>query len=330
MNSIADGSVIIQTSSQSVLSTLPWFGEATLIVEHLRKQGVLSAICEHVRFARRRFGHYEVIDFLAVLFGYAISGERTLEAFYEGLQPFAPTFMALFDRDQLPARSTLSRFLTALRQEPVEALRSLFLDDLLSRPLSKERQTGGLKDREGFERVVFDIDGTREAARQRALPQTEELPPAFRRLDKVCAAGYTGRKRGEVVRTRTVVSQAHSYQWLGSVGNRGNGLYREELRRGLTAIGSYLQAHQLSPTSALLRLDGQYGTGAVITDLAGFAFVMRGKEYSVLDQESVQSRLHLPADQQFSRPESGRVAAALRLPRCPGGEEGLLLPCRGG
>ena len=118
--------------------------------------------------------------------------------------------MALFDRDQLPARSTLSRFLTALGQEPVEALRSLFLDDLLSRPLSNERQTGGLADREGFERVVFDIDGTREAARQRALPQAEELPPAFRRLDKVCAAGYAGRKRGEVVRTRTVVSQAHS------------------------------------------------------------------------------------------------------------------------
>ena len=42
------------------------FEEATLIVEHLRKQGVLSAISERVRFARRRFGHYEVIDFLAV------------------------------------------------------------------------------------------------------------------------------------------------------------------------------------------------------------------------------------------------------------------------
>jgi hypothetical protein len=97
--------------------------------------------------------------------GYAISGERTLEAFSEGLQPFAPTFMALFDRDQLPARSTLSRFVTALKQEPVEALRSLFRDDLLSRPLSQERPTGGLKDRESFERVVFDIDGTREAAR---------------------------------------------------------------------------------------------------------------------------------------------------------------------
>jgi hypothetical protein len=80
MNSIADGSVIIQTSSKSVLATPSWFGEATLLVEHLRKQGVLTKISERVRFARRRFGRYEVIDFLAVLFGYAISGERTLEA----------------------------------------------------------------------------------------------------------------------------------------------------------------------------------------------------------------------------------------------------------
>src|SRR5438105_15030803 len=121
--------------------------------------------------------------------------------------------MALFVRGRLPARSTLSRSLAALTQEPVEALRSLFLEDLLNRPLSKERRTGGLVDRVGGARVVFDVDGTREAACQRALPQTEELPPAFRRLDQVCAAGYTGRKRGEVVRTRTVVSQAHSYQW---------------------------------------------------------------------------------------------------------------------
>ena len=51
----------------------------------------------------------QLIDFLAVLFGYAISGERTLEAFYEVLLPLAQPFMALFDRDQLPARSTLSR-----------------------------------------------------------------------------------------------------------------------------------------------------------------------------------------------------------------------------
>src|SRR5215468_9203223 len=175
---------------------------------HLRKRDILSKINEHVRFARKRFGRYDVIDFLVVLFGYAISGERTLEEFYERLQPFAVPFMALFERDRLPSRSALSRFLAALTQAPVEALRTLFLDDLLERPLSPDKQTGGLVDRVGSAWVVFDIDGTREAARQRALPQTEDLPAAFRRLDDVCAPGYTGRKRGQVVRTRSVVSQA--------------------------------------------------------------------------------------------------------------------------
>src|SRR5579884_2032172 len=196
MNSIADATVIIQTSSESVPVPPPWLGEVALLVRYLDKQAVLDAISQQVRFARRRFGHYEVIDFVAVLFGYAISGERTLETFYEHLYPFAVAFMALFDRDQLPARSTLSRFLAALTETPVEALRALFLDDLLSRPLSPGEQTGNLVDRAGGEWLVFDLDGTREAARQRALPLTDDLPPAFRRLDEVCAPGYTGRKRG--------------------------------------------------------------------------------------------------------------------------------------
>src|SRR5690242_15965975 len=149
MTSITDGAVIIQTSSESVPSTPSWFGEVVLMAEHLRKHGVLTKIAEHVHFARRRFGRYEVIDFLAVLFGYAISGERTLEAFYERLQPFAVPFMALFERERLPSRSTLSRFLAVLTEAPVEALSTLFLDDLLARPLTPDGQTGGLVDRTG-------------------------------------------------------------------------------------------------------------------------------------------------------------------------------------
>jgi hypothetical protein len=187
-----------------------------VISRYLQKHNVLNKINGQVRFARKRFGRYEVVDFLVVLFGYAISGERTLEEFYERLQPFAVPFMALFERDRLPSRSALSRFLAALTEEPVETLHALFLDDLLARPLTPDKQTGGLVDRAGQTWIVFDIDGTREAARQRALPQTDELPPAFRRWDEVCAPGYRGRKRGEVVRTRTTVSQAHSYQWLGN------------------------------------------------------------------------------------------------------------------
>ncbi|MGH2507819.1 MAG: hypothetical protein ACRDHZ_10530, partial [Ktedonobacteraceae bacterium] len=161
MTSITNESVIIQTSAESAPSTPSWFGEVVLMATHLRKRGVLTKISERVRFARKRFGCYEVIDFLAVLFGYAISGERTLEEFYARLQPFAVAFMALFERDRLPSRSALSRFLAALTEESVEALRTLFLDDLLARPLTPDKQTGGLVDRKGDTWTVFDIDGTR-------------------------------------------------------------------------------------------------------------------------------------------------------------------------
>jgi len=59
MNSLADGSVIIQTSQDAVPSAPSWFGEVTLIAAHLRKLDVLTKICEQVRFARRRFGRYD-------------------------------------------------------------------------------------------------------------------------------------------------------------------------------------------------------------------------------------------------------------------------------
>jgi hypothetical protein len=183
-----------------------------LISRHLRKHHVLTKISEGVRGCRggEAFATRSSI-FSPCLQGYAISGERTLEAdLTSGSSPLPFRSWPGRDRDQLPARSTLSRFLAALTEAPVEALRTLFLDDLESRPLTHDKQTGKLVDRTGNAWVVFDIDGTREAARQRALPQTEELPPAFRRLDEVCAPGYTGRKRGQVVRTRPVKSFAHS------------------------------------------------------------------------------------------------------------------------
>ena len=176
MNNITNAAVSIQTSAESVPSKPPWLGEVALLVHHLSKQGILNAISQQVRFARRRFGRYEVIDFVAVLFGYAISGERTLEAFYERLLPWASVFMALFGRERLPARSTLSRFLAALSSEPVEALRTLFLSDLLARPLDDEEHLAGLWDRQGTRWIVFDVDGTREAARQRALPKSSDRP----------------------------------------------------------------------------------------------------------------------------------------------------------
>jgi hypothetical protein len=77
------------------------FEEVALVAHTLTRQGILSKISEEVRFARKRFGTFEVIDFVVVLMGYAISGEPTLAAYYERLQPFATAFMALFGRERV-------------------------------------------------------------------------------------------------------------------------------------------------------------------------------------------------------------------------------------
>jgi hypothetical protein len=180
------------------------------------------------------------------------------------------------------------------------------LQDALAR-LGPEADVGGLWDRQGNRWIVFDLDGTRQAARQRALPQGPDLPPPQRRLSAVCAPGYMGRKRGEVIRTRTTLLQAHTHQWLFTSGGAGNGDYRGELLRGLTVIVAYQTALSLLPSQALVRLDGLYGNGAIVADLiaAGVCFLMRGKDYALLDLPQVKERLGLPADEQFTHPESG-------------------------
>jgi len=320
MTSIAHSSVSIQASPQSAPSLPCWFGEATLIARHLQREGVLAAIEEQVRFARRRFGQYEVIDCVAVLLGSARSFERTLEAFDECLQPWADTFMALFGRDRKPSRSTLSRFLAALDQTAVESLCTLFLKDGLSRPLVMEEQSGGMFDRQGNHFLVFDVDGTREAASPRARPQTADRPVPQRRLRPLCAPGSTGRKRGEVVRSRTTILPAHTHQFLGTFGNPGNGEYRAELRQAVTSIQSSLQAHHHPEERALLQMSGQYGTGA---DLAGLPFVMRGKDSQILKRAEVQARLKLPPDQHLTHPESGMVRALYDCPDLPLGPEDM-------
>jgi hypothetical protein len=205
-------SIHLQIASEDRPSVPHWLGEVALVAQIFTVSGILKNIEEQVRFARARFGTYDLVDFVAVLIGYAVSAEPTLQAFYERLQPFASAFMALFGRKCLPHRSTVSRYLAALDQPTVEALRKLFLDDLILRT-AQTFPPGGLWDRQGHHWLVIDVDGTKQAARQRALPSLAALPAAHRRFDQVCAPGYLGRKRGEVTRVRTTVLQAHSHHW---------------------------------------------------------------------------------------------------------------------
>ena len=178
MTSIADKTVKIQTTSASNITTPAWFGEVVVISSYLRKH----------RFSPRSTSRCALRGSVLAamrssIFWRCSSAMRSVEnvpwrSSTSDFNRLPFPFMALFERDRLPSRSALSRFLAALTEAPVEALRTLFLDDLLARPLTPDKQTGGLVDRAGNTWMVFDIDGTREAARQRAL--TPDRRPASR------------------------------------------------------------------------------------------------------------------------------------------------------
>jgi len=166
-------SVHVQIAPTSVPSTPSWLAEVAVVAHVFSQLGLQKAVEERVRFVRARMGNYEVIDFVVMLIGYAVSGERTLQSFYHRLLPFAEPFMALFGRANLPHPATLSRFLAALDQVPIDALRTLFQDDLVARAVFAS-PPGGVWDRLGTHWTVVDVDGTKQAVRQRALPQTAD------------------------------------------------------------------------------------------------------------------------------------------------------------
>ena len=74
---ISNPCIEVQITSENRFSVPAWFAEVVIVAGYLEKKGRISAFAQQVRLVRGRFGSYEPIDFLALLIGYAISGERT-------------------------------------------------------------------------------------------------------------------------------------------------------------------------------------------------------------------------------------------------------------
>ena len=84
--------VTFQVDPGSAPSPPPWLEEVAAFAHILTQVGIISAIEQHVQFARARFGTYDTLDFVLVLFSYALSGERTIASFYERLAPFTQEY----------------------------------------------------------------------------------------------------------------------------------------------------------------------------------------------------------------------------------------------
>jgi hypothetical protein len=124
LTTIAPPCLEVHTSEQAAPSVPPWFAETLIIAEYRRTHGRLEARTTQVRLVRGRVGHSEVIDFLALWFGYALSGERTVPAYCQRLAPVAAPFMALFARGDLSPPSRHAQPLSGCRRRAVRGSRA--------------------------------------------------------------------------------------------------------------------------------------------------------------------------------------------------------------
>lgn len=274
-------------------------------------------------------GDYEVCDFVLLLLAYAVSGLSTLKRLFEQLESVQSVLMAVWQLQNCPVASTLSRFLRDIGSTALEQLRALFESDLLEHGVTPP-QKGGLIDRSGNRFWVFDVDGTHHVARQRSLANAPCYPEAQRRTQAATAKGYMGRRRGETTRTRSVVAQAHTSEWLGTFGGAGNGTPGPDLHRACGVIGRYLQRRQLAGDSAIIRLDGFYGTPSYINPIQQhqFGYILRSRDDALLDHQAVQTRLKTTPQQEWTHPESHHVRAVFDLGFVEDGWAGYNLPVR--
>jgi hypothetical protein len=63
---MAQSKVTIQITPASRPSIPSWMGEVAAFAQVLTHESILKALAEQVRFARDRFGHYDLIDFSAM------------------------------------------------------------------------------------------------------------------------------------------------------------------------------------------------------------------------------------------------------------------------
>jgi hypothetical protein len=169
-------------------------------------------------------------------------------------------------------------------------------------------QHGGLRDRTGRLQVVFDVDPTVKAIRQRAVVDGSERPQARRRAARLAAPGYTGRKRGEVVRSRMTVQQAHTHEWLGTFGTVGSGERWARLGRAAEHVCAYLHAHGLAPSQGVVRTDGEFGSvqGVSVLVHRALGYLLRCADYRLLDRPEVAAAL-ARAPQRFVQTDTGTV-----------------------
>ena len=268
--------------------------EFAVFVESLRVSGVLSELEHHV--LQRRAGAYELLDLVLFLAAFFAAGPSagSLADFAASSAEYGHELAAIGGRARWMKQASVSRALAAVGEDTARDITQLLLRMTSGTVLDAELcDAVGYRDGLGVPWRVLHWDTTVDPVRHRALPEGEGLPPGLRVSTELCAPGYPGRKRGDVMFARSVVSDATTSLWVHMDLNSGSGSTTEQSRRAVADVTHYLGHRPAEIERTVLVCDGVSGgwPQAHATLEAGLHTVTRIKDYSWLDTKSNVARL---------------------------------------
>lgn len=270
-----------------------WLSPYVVAMEWFKETGLWEEVWERLKVNRQG---YQGADLAMVLLAHRLTQrEWGLKRFLEETAPYGQQLAAVAGRKQWPTQSAVSRALQAVDLEEVGVFADWVFEQtahhgafLLSHPGAYYR------DGDGHKRRVMHADGTVEAMRQRALPEGDGLPEPKRFAANLGAAGYAGRKRGEVQYKVTLMQEAGTSLWVGAKWAKGNGHFSEEVEALTETADRWVQLMDESDRPTTVVTDGdEGGVGqAVAGAKSELGFATRLSCYDLLAHKEVVEHLN--------------------------------------
>ncbi len=244
--------------------TLTNYGLIVAAHEHATQCGFFSLMAQHLKVPIKTVD-YSVVDKVTTLWASILVGCRHTSDINTKLGTREPALAALFGLTRFPDQSTINRFLTALPEPTIAAVRRMHLELLLRNTRARHRRLR-TKLARGHGRVLFvDLD-------QRGL-----LVASTRY--ELAAAGHFGAKRG---RRGYKLSLAFLGGQIGEVLDEffdpGNSPAGTHLHQILDTLERVCRTLRLPHDRVILRADALYGTPAILAQIQarGFGFLIKG------------------------------------------------------
>lgn len=269
-------------------------GLFVVLVEWLREQGLQEEIGKRFRIRGRRGDGYSGEDVFYVLLGLFASGWRCgIKQFLRDTQRWGSKLACLCGRKRWPTQAAMSRALQAVSTEEVEAFLQWLLVDVMGR-LKGRPDLESWRDRRGEDWAAFAWDGRVTPFRLRGLPVGPELPEPKRRMDRVAAPGYAGRKqRADLQWNVSKVVGAGSGLFVNVRVGAGNGSVSDQLGHAHAAVQRWCCSRQMDPARCVIVSDG-VGRGyeqVAAGQASPVCFLTRFAHYSLLESEEAAAVL---------------------------------------